>query len=87
MDKNIKFELTKNELETLIFLSANRVCNQRKLGTSEEALKICKDAGEVYKELTDHLTGKNPFDPDEMKITDEVLHNERTEIILAIKKS
>ena len=43
MDKNIKFELTKNELETLIFLGASRVCDQKQLVGSEvgETLRRC----------------------------------------------
>ena len=86
MDKNIKFELTKNELETLIFLGASRVCDQKQLVGSEVG-KLCEDAADICIEVIDHLTGKNPFDPDEMKITDEVLHNDQTTIILAIKRS
>lgn len=86
MDKNIKFELTKNELETLIFLGASRVCDQKQLVGSEEE-KLCEDAGDICREVIDHLTGKNPFDPDEMKITDEVLHNDQPTIILEINRS
>lgn len=86
MDKNIKFELTKNELETLIFLGASRVCDKKQL-VGSEVEKLCEDALDICVEVIDHLTGKNPFNPDEMKITDEVLHNDQTTIILAIKRS
>lgn len=34
MEKQRKYELTKEDLETLIFLAANRICDQKK--TSEE---------------------------------------------------
>ena len=78
MDKNIKFELTKNELETLIFLGASRVCDQKQLVGSEVG-KLCEDAANIYIEVIDH--------PDEMKITDEVLHNDQLTIILASKRS
>lgn len=86
MDKNIKFELTKNELATLIFLGASRVCDQKQL-VGSEAEKLCEDAADICVEVIDHLTGKNPFDPGEMSIADRVLHNDQTTIILAIKRS
>ena len=86
MEKDIKFELTKNELETLIFLAASRLCDRRELGAGEEAQKICEDAAEICAELTDHLTGKELFDPVQMRIADAVIHNKQTAIILGIKK-
>lgn len=30
MEKQRKYELTKEDLETLIFLAANRICDQKK---------------------------------------------------------
>lgn len=40
MEKQRKYELTKEDLETLIFMAVNRVCDQKK--TSEEKeIEIC----------------------------------------------
>ena len=48
MEKQRKYELTKEDLETLIFLAANRICDQKK--TSEEKeIEICGIRGRDYK--------------------------------------
>ncbi|WP_270672308.1 hypothetical protein [Sellimonas intestinalis] len=68
------------DLETLIFLAANRICDQKK--TSEEKkIEICGYAAEITRELIDHLTGENPFDQDQMELADAVLHKSTTIII------
>ena len=77
MEKQRKYELTKEDLETLIFLAANRICDQKK--TSEEKeIEICGYAAEVTRELIDHLTGENPFDQEQMELVDAVLHKSTT---------
>lgn len=80
MKKQRKYELTKEHLETLIFLAANRICDQKK--TSEEKkIEICVYAAEITRELIDHLTGENPFDQEQMELVDAVLHKSTTIII------
>ena len=55
MEKQRKYELTKEDLETLIFLAANRICDQKK--TSEEKeIEICGYAAEITRELIDCFT-------------------------------
>ena len=82
MEKQRKYELTKEDLETLIFLAANRICDQKK--TSEEKeIEICGYAAEITRELIDHLTGENPFD--QMELVDAVLHKNTT-IIIGIQR-
>ena len=45
MEKQRKYELTKEDLETLIFLAANRICDQKK--TSEEKkIDLCVRGGD-----------------------------------------
>ena len=80
MEKQRKYELTKEDLETLIFLAANRICDQKK--TSEEKkIEICVYAAEITRELIDHLTSENPFDQEQMELVDAVLHKSTTIII------
>ena len=84
MEKQRKYELTKEDLETLIFMAVNRVCDQKK--TSEEKeIEICGYAAEITRELIDHLTGENPFDQEQMELVDAVLHKSTT-IIIGIQR-
>lgn len=80
MEKQRKYELTKEDLETLIFLAANRICDQKKT-REEKEIEVCVYAAEITRVLIDHLTGENPFDQDQMELVDAVLHKSTTIII------
>lgn len=68
-----KYELSEEELMTLIFMAASRVCDKQELDERDQ-MEICENAGSIAMELISHLNGEEPFDPTEMEIADKMIN-------------
>ena len=68
-----KYELSEEELGTLIFMAASRVCDKQELDERDQR-EICENAASITMELTTHLNGEEPFDPTEMEIPNKMIN-------------
>lgn len=68
-----KYELSEEELRTLIFMAASRVCDKQELDERDQG-EICENAASIAMELISHLNGEEPFDPTEIEIADKMIN-------------
>ena len=73
MNTKRKYELSEEELRTLIFMVASRVCDKQELDEREQ-IELCENAASITMELTTHLNGEEPFDPTEMEIANKMIN-------------
>lgn len=73
MNTKRKYELSEEELRTLIFMAASRVCDKQELDERDQ-MEICENAASITMELITHLNGEEPFDPTEMEIANKMIN-------------
>lgn len=74
MNTKRKYELSEEELRTLIFMAASRVCDKQELDVRGQ-IELCGNAAaSIAVELISHLNGEEPFDPTEMEIADKMIN-------------
>lgn len=68
-----KYELSEEELRTLIFMAASRVCDKQELDERNQ-MEICENAASITIELISHLNEEELFDPTEMEIANKIIN-------------
>ena len=72
MNTKRKYELSEEELRTLIFMAASRVCDKQELDERDQ-MEICENAGSIATVLISHLNREELFDPTEMEIANKMI--------------
>lgn len=72
MNTKRKYELSEEELRTLIFMAASRVCDKQELDERDQ-MEICENAGSIATELISHLNGEELFEPTEMETANKMI--------------
>lgn len=73
MNTKRKYELSEEELRTLIFMATSRACDKQELDEKGQ-IELCGNAASITIELIAHLNGEEPFDPTEMEIANKMIN-------------
>lgn len=68
-----KYELSEEELRTLIFMATSRVCDKQEPDERGQ-IELCGNAASIAMELISHLNEEKLFDPTEMEIADKMIN-------------